>query len=286
MTSGLKIPISIVVATYAGEVAANLDACLQSLVDQSYQPAEIVIVIDGPIPAEQEAVLDGVRERSAAPVKLVRLATNEGRGNARNRGIAASTSEFVALMDSDDLCLPQRLQVQAEFLTDNPGIDVVASWSQEFEDGQPQARRIKYTPTGHEAIRKALRWSNCVANPTIVFRKSAWDAVGRIPGFRHMNEDYLFFLRLCSAGFKFACIPEVLLLVRIDDRQRQRRRGFRLLMDDLRFRWSSYKEGHLSLGATAAAMVMISARRLAPAAAQAHLQAGWRRLGRKMYMGK
>jgi glycosyltransferase involved in cell wall biosynthesis len=278
--------ISAVVATYEGELAANLNASLESLIHQTYSPVEIIVVVDGPVAADQDAILDRARETSVVPVKIVRLPINGGRGHARNCGIAACSADFIALMDSDDVCLPDRLEVQSEFLGKNPDIDIVASWTQEFEDDDLQKQWIKFTPTSHRDIVKALRWSNCVANPTIVFRKSAWETVGMMPNFRQMNEDYLFFLRLYSAGFKFACIPKVLVRVRIDARQRQRRKGFRLLMEDLRFRWASYREGHLSLGTTAIGICLISARRLAPAAAQSHLQAAWRRLGRILYSKK
>jgi glycosyltransferase involved in cell wall biosynthesis len=279
------VQISVVMATYKGELASNLKQAVDSILTQTLAPFEFVIVGDGPLPDDQLRVIDDAIAKAAFPVRFLQLDENVGRGRARNFGIACCTSEFIALMDSDDISLPNRLAVQAAFLQENSGVDVSATLTEEFdEDDHPGAAAIvKTCPESHEGIHKALRLSNCVANPTLLFRKAYWNQVGGFPDFREINEDYLFYFRLISAGAKFACLPVVLLRVRIGRQQRLRRKGIKILMSDVRFRLTVYREGHLGFFWTAFPLLLIAVRRMLPPYFEKSAQAVWRRFSHTIH---
>lgn len=281
---GLK-HISIVLATYDGETAGNLKQAVASILNQTLTPSEFVIVGDGPLPDDQLRVIEDAIAKATFPVRFMQLDENVGRGRARNLGIASCTSEFIALMDSDDISLPNRLAVQVAFLQENPGVDVLATLTEEFDqDGHPGTIGIvKTCPQSHAGIRKSLRLSNCVANPTLLFRKTFWNLVGGFPDYREINEDYLFYFRLISAGAKFACVPNVLLRVRVGRQQRQRRSGMRIFISDVKFRLTAYREGHLTLFWSLFPLLLIGIRRFLPLYVDKFAQATWRRLSKKIH---
>lgn len=275
--------LSVVITTYGGESAANLRAALNSVIHQTLLPSQMIVVFDGPVPSDQRHVVADVSHTASFPIALIELPVNQGRGIARNVGIEAAPDGFIALMDSDDVCTPTRLEKQMAFLRQAPHVDVLAGWTEEFFEGMGNTNPIvKYCPRDHAAIAASLRWTNCVANPTLIIRRSAWRAVGGFGDDRDINEDYLFFLRLLRTGAVFACLPEVVLKVRISPQQRLRRNGLRVLRSDLRFRYVAWREGHIDFVTTCLATMLITLRRLAPPQADLLLHRVWRRLARNL----
>lgn len=277
--------ISVVMATYQGETASNLRQAINSILEQTRSPGEFVIVGDGPLPDEQLQVIEDAIARANFPVRFLQLDENVGRGRARNLGIEACSFGWIALMDSDDISLPNRLSAQAGFLEQHEDVDVLAALTVEFdeEDTSGQRGTVKSCPQSHADIHKALRLSNCVANPTLLFRKALWSRVGGFPDFREINEDYLFYFRLIAAGAKFACLPLVLLKVRIGNQQRLRRKGLKVFISDARFRLALYRERHLGLGWTFFPLMLIGVRRMLPPYFDKFAQALWRRVSHAIH---
>jgi hypothetical protein len=185
-------------------------------------------------------------------------------------------------MDSDDIALPNRLDAQASFLQKNLNVDVLATLTEEFvDDDTARTHAITKTcPQSHFKIRTALKLSNCVANPTLLLKKEYWNKVGGFPDFRDINEDYLFFLRLISAGATFACLQVPLVRVRISQKQRNRRLGYKLYQADIRFRFLAYREGHLSMFWVIFPLILIAVRRFVPTCLNEIVHATWRKTTR------
>ncbi|WP_267359191.1 MULTISPECIES: glycosyltransferase [unclassified Methylobacterium] len=236
--------VTVLMSTHAGETAANLAASLGSIRAQTLPPDRIVLVLDGPVGADQEAVI--AASLAAPALDVVRLLGNVGLAAAMNEGLAHCPDGWVMRMDSDDLCQPDRLAVQMAYAAANPGIDVISSWSEEFyEDGA--ASQIKVSATGHDAVVQALRWRNVLVHPTILART---EALRRIGGYRAdygRLEDYDLFVRLAQSGARFHVIPKVLVRVRSSTAQKQRRGGLAYCLSELRFRIACYRSGFLTL---------------------------------------
>jgi glycosyltransferase involved in cell wall biosynthesis len=105
MTIGVVIP--------AYNAAKHIRRAIDSVLAQTRRPDEIVVADDGSTD-DTTAVVEGY----GSEVKLIRQA-NAGASVARNTGINATTSEWIAFLDSDDEWLPEKLQVQSEFLERN-----------------------------------------------------------------------------------------------------------------------------------------------------------------------
>lgn len=203
--------ISVLMSVYGRENPAYLSEALQSLAEQTRPAEEIVLVEDGPLTPELERTIESFRGRlNLVPV---RLPENFGLAHALNEGLKHCRHELVARMDSDDICMPERFQVQADRFRADPALDVIGSAAIEIDQtGKHGALRIM--PASHDSIVDNL-WLCPFIHPSIMMRASRLRAVG---GYRKEKlrraEDYELWFRCCKQGFRFANIEEPLLLFR------------------------------------------------------------------------
>jgi glycosyltransferase involved in cell wall biosynthesis len=256
--------VSVVLSTYFAEKASNLEACLESIYAQTSPPNQVVIVVDGPVDRRQEGVIARYAgDTRVAETTVVRLTSNLGLAHALNAGLAACTSEYLMRMDSDDLSLRDRLELQSAYARAHPEIDVLSSWSEEFfEDGAPS--QMKASPVTHQAIVRALRWRNVLVHPTLFIRA---DALRRVGGYRSkygLLEDYDLFVRLALAGAVFHIIPKALVRVRSSNAQKNRRGGIAYCMKEIGFRYDVFCAGFLTWRQFIVTAVLYSTFRLVP----------------------
>ena len=131
---------------------------------------------------------------------------------ALNDGIALCSAPMVARLDSDDLCAPERLERQLAYLSTHPDVDVIGSSLTIINE---RGVRIghRQLPTTAPGVAAALRRFNCVAHPSVMFRKEVVrDCGGYDPAVA--IEDYDLWCRLSSAGRQIANLPEELLRYR------------------------------------------------------------------------
>lgn len=108
--------VSVIIPIYNG--AAFLEATLNSVLQQTYRPIEIVVVDDGSTDKSAAIV------RSYPEVRYL-YQPNSGNATARNRGVAASHGELIAFLDQDDLWMPDKLQTQVDYLLAHPHVPYV-----------------------------------------------------------------------------------------------------------------------------------------------------------------
>ncbi len=236
--------ISVLISTYDGEAAVNLQVSLKSVIKQQLHPHEVVLVVDEPISDDQRAVIKQFVEASATVVwKVIWLEQNVGRGTARNIVLEQCSYPLIAIMDSDDISCAERFSNQVAIFKKLPDISLVASWQIEFDNLDGSILGIKKCPETHQNIVRALKWRNVIPNPSIMVRKDALLKVGGYGNYRDMNEDYDLFIKLIQMAAKLYCIQKPLIKVRIDKNQRKRRGGWDVIRQDLVFRWRHVKSG-------------------------------------------
>ena len=239
--------VSALISTYAGEKASNLAQSLESVFAQTRPPEQVVLVIDGPVPPTQEAVISSYSgDPRVADMTVLHLPERSGLAVAMNAGLTACAGAYIMRMDSDDICAPDRLEIQMRYALANPDVDIVSSWSEEFfdEDG---ATQIKVSPVAHEHITAALRWRNVLVHPTVLARSSVLRDVNGYRSKFGMLEDYDLFGRLAMQGCRFHVIPKTLVRVRSSLEQCSRRGGWRYGLNELAFRWECRRFGFLRL---------------------------------------
>lgn len=138
--------ISVIVPVY--KVEAYLDRCVQSIVDQTYQNLEILLVDDGS-PDNCPAICDAWATKDSR-IKVIHK-ENGGLSDARNAGMAVATGEFICFVDSDDYIAPNMYQLMKDRMTVD-GSDIAACGVEMvWEDGSP-SRQL--TPAGNCVLSK------------------------------------------------------------------------------------------------------------------------------------
>lgn len=168
---------SVLLSVYGGERGDFLRQSLASVFGQTLRPGEVVLVEDGPLTEELYGVVEEFR--AAHPeLKVVALAENGGLGRALNEGLKHCTHEWVARMDSDDICRPDRFEKQARVLAEHPEYAVVSAWIDEFVDDPGHVVSTRRLPEMPDELYEYGK-SRCPVNhPAVMFRKSAVLACG------------------------------------------------------------------------------------------------------------
>lgn len=224
---------SVLLSLYIKEQPSFLKQSLDSLLSQTLQPNEIVLVKDGPLTSELDAVVSDFAKRCAS-LKVVALPQNQGLGRALNEGLKYCSYDLVARMDTDDIAKPDRFEKQIRVFQQNPNIDVCSAWIDEFVDNQHQVIATRKLPERHDEI-KVYAQSRCPVNhPVVMFKKEAVLAAG---GYQHfpLFEDYFLWMRMLKNGAVFYNIQESLLYFRTSPDMFKRRGGWKYAMDEFRF---------------------------------------------------
>ena len=221
---------SLLMSVYGGDAPDHLATAFRSVVhEQSRPPDDVVLVQDGPVPAELDETITGLIHASPVPTTLLALDSNVGLGVALDQGMAACAHDIVARMDADDVALPQRFEVQVP-LVEN-GADLVGSAMLEFGSGPDDIVGRRVPPLEPDEIVRYSRFHQPFNHPTVVYRRSVVQAAG---GYRHLPlmEDYLLFAKMIGAGARVANVAEPLVLYRVGEGAYARRGGVALLKSE------------------------------------------------------
>ena len=233
---------SVLISVYYKEISRYLDRALQSITDdQVLKPNEIVLVKDGPLTKELDEVIEKYQKRYPNLFKIVALEKNYGLGKALNIGLKNCTYELVARMDGDDISKPERFKKQIDIFKENPDLDILGSWIDEFieKDGEIKIRSIRKVPETNEEIYQKLK-SICAFNhPTVMYRKTKIIEVGSYSQ-EFALEDYYLWIRLAISGANMYNLQESLLEFRITEGTSKRRGGLKLLKSDVKFQKKLY----------------------------------------------
>jgi glycosyltransferase involved in cell wall biosynthesis len=217
-----NMPFSVSMCVWRGDRPDWFRAAVDSVLASTRLPGEIVLVVDGPVPAALDAV---IAEYEKHPLfSVIRLPENRGHGEARRVGLAACQNDLVAIMDADDLCAPTRFEKQIPVLEADPTLSVVGSQITEFLD-TPDNVVARRTVMEHDGQIKQDLKKRCPMNMmTVVFRKSDVERVGGFIDW-HCEEDYYLWIRMAEAGMHFANLPDVLVNARVGGEMYRRRGG-------------------------------------------------------------
>lgn len=216
---------------------------VNSVVNQTIVPDEIIVVIDGPIGRELDNIIENLTKKNK--LVIVRLDYCMGPGAARHSGILKSQNNIIALMDSDDISRNYRFEKELDILT-NENVDAVGGWIEEFTSMPGDLNKFRITPESHQKIVSYSKWRMPVNNVTMVFKKEAYLSVGGYKSLRQF-EDFDLVSRMLISGMKFHNIQKVLVDVRVGNEMHKRRRGISFLTDELGVFKRMYLLGYISI---------------------------------------
>lgn len=215
--------ISVLMSVYKNDIAENVKTAVESIIDQTVKPSQVVIVVDGPVPQETTDILNGLKD-TYSEVEIYPLEQNVGLGNALKEGMTHCRYEIVARMDSDDIAVEDRFEKQLACFEKDSDLSIVGSNIAEFIGDKNNVVSVRDVPVTHEEICDYLKKRCPFNHMTVMFKKSEVEKAG---GYLHWfyNEDSYLWARMYLAGCKFANIPENLVYARINEATFQRRGG-------------------------------------------------------------
>lgn len=199
--------VSVILPVFNG--IPYLEAAIRSVLDQTFQDFELIIIDDGSI--DNSASVIGMFNN---PKIQFHQQPNQGLAATLNRGISLAKGKYIARQDQDDVCFPLRLQKQVAFLDMNPNVAMVGT-SAEIWVGNKWSNRLLTHPADDASIRFGLLFDNYFVHSSVMIRRSVLEKVG---GYsedksRQPPEDYELWSRVMRSN-KVANLPEVLMVYR------------------------------------------------------------------------
>jgi len=233
MEDGAVECYSVLMSVYYKERTEYLRLAMQSMLAQTVPPEQFVLVCDGPLTPELDAVIAEYVELHPQLFTVVRLERNMGIGVALNIGIQHCRNELVARMDADDIAVKDRMEMQLAELKKYPQISVLGGQIAEFYDTPDEITGYRQVPISEEKIRERIKFRNPMNHMTVVLRKSHVLSVGNyqdVPGF----EDYFLWSSLTANGCSLRNIKDVCCIVRANAGMYSRRGGVKYFQNTMR----------------------------------------------------
>lgn len=212
--------VSVIVPAY--NAARFLRESIQSVIDQTYQSWEIVIVNDGSTDDTENII---ARIKSQHPGRIFSFSKpNGGQASARNLGIKHARGKYIAFLDADDIWLEDKLKTQIMLLEER-GVDVCYSDAELFVEAGKDGRKHSDTTKFFEGdVLVPLLKGNFVVNSSVLVKKTAMEKAGpqREGSFYRNIEDYEYWIRLALFGFRFCYVNAPLVKYRIHPMQSSR----------------------------------------------------------------
>ena len=214
---------SIAMSVYKNDNPVYFARALRSITeDQTVKPNEIVLVVDGPISQQLDAVIAGFD--NICSLKIIRLKENKGLGNALKLALENCSNEIVARMDSDDVSLPKRFEEQLGFFLEHPDVDILGSDISEFRETEDEIVDYRRVPVANDDIKKYIKKRCPLNHMTVMYKKTAVIRCGNYVDLFN-NEDYFLWVRMLLHNSVMANTGTVLVKVRIGKDMYRRRGG-------------------------------------------------------------
>lgn len=201
--------ISVVMSVY-NETLDELSSSIDSIIKQTYQNIEFIIVDDNP---KNENIKTVVHKIKDPRIKFIENKKNVGLVQSLNKAISQATGCFIARMDADDISKRNRLEDELHYVERNE-LDVVGSFLEIIDENGVVRKKNMNFPTTASHVKFFMRWGSCLAHPTWLVRREVYQ---KLNGYRNIPscEDYDFILRAIAHGYKVGNIPKVELSYRI-----------------------------------------------------------------------
>ncbi|QPK65310.1 glycosyltransferase [Methylomonas sp. LL1] len=186
---------------------------ISSALNQTYEDFEVLIVDDG----STDNSVKIIEEFGDNRIRVVRNNTNMGRPYTRNLGIELAKGEFLAVLDADDIAMPERISRQVEFLDQHPDIVAVGT-SAYYIDNFEKNEILCEVITDSDDISTRIFQTNCFIHSSAMFRKNILVDIGGYNLEYPQAQDYELFLRLCE-HYKLTNINKPLVKYRIHSNQ-------------------------------------------------------------------
>lgn len=205
------VETSVIMATYKESIEC-LKQSIESIINQTYNDFEFIIILDNPDNKEHIAFINDYVCKDER-IKFYINDKNMGLTNTLNRGLKLAEGKYICRMDADDISELYRMEHQKKYLEEND-FDLIGGISQMIDEDGNTIYSIKKVPTNFKKIKKCIKYNQVISHPTWFGKKEVFD---KLNGYRNMPlcEDYDFTLRAILQGFKISNVNECVLKYRM-----------------------------------------------------------------------
>ena len=181
--------VSVIIPTYNRKLIA--EAAIKSVVMQDYNNIEIIVVDDGST--------DGTFEYLTRCFPNITILTqnNKGVSSARNLGIKNASGEWIALLDSDDIWLPQKLSIQMSYIEEKKHYSICHTSEIWFRNGVRVNPMQKHVDSSEDLFRTSLKLC-VISSSSVIIHKEVFNKIGLYDESLEVCEDYDLWLRITS----------------------------------------------------------------------------------------
>lgn len=204
----MTLPVTVLLPVFNGE--QWLGDSIESVLNQSFQGYELLIVNDGSL--DNSLTIAASYAKQDSRIRIIDK-TNTGLSDSLNAGISLAKGNWIARLDTDDICEPERLWEQYDFACGKPKTVVVGSGHVEINELGQTGRIHKYPASHRELVRSMLRRKRIFSHSSAFIRR---EALLSLSGYRSQivrSQDFDLWLRMSEIG-ELACINRPLVRIR------------------------------------------------------------------------
>lgn len=216
---------SVLMSVYYKENPEYFRQAVESVINQTVKPTEIVIIKDGKLSEGLEKVFAELINEYPQYIRTVPLTENVGLGLALQRGVLACRYGLIARMDTDDISKSNRFEKQLRVFVENPQISICGGYIEEFSNSLKEVDSIRRVPLDTKSIYTFAKKRNPFNHVTVMFKKDAVLKAGNYQPF-NLLEDYYLWFRMIMKKESMKNLPEVLVSVRGGNDMMMRRGGW------------------------------------------------------------
>lgn len=235
---------SVVICVYANDNPQHFSIAIESIFNQTVPPNEIILVVDGPIPDSIANIIKVYDSNSK--IIVIRIPNNLGHGNARRIGLENCTNELVALMDADDISVPDRFEKQIVCFNRDNNLSIVGGNIREFVNSPENVVGIREVPQSDKEIKEYMK-KRCPFNQmTVMFKRTEVEKAGGYLDW-YCDEDYYLWIRMFQKGAVFRNLSDCLVLARVGQDMYRRRGGWKYFRSETRLQRYMYKNNIIGI---------------------------------------
>lgn len=238
---------TVLLPVYYGDNAEYLSEAIESVINQTVMPDEILIVVDGPINNDLSQVLEIYSRTYREIIDVIYFEENRGLGHVLKEGVVLSKCEIIARMDADDISLSDRFEKQILAFKKDSSLSLVGCNIQEYSYDMTEKLKKRVVPNTLNDIKKFSKTRNPFNHMTVMFKKNEIIEVGNYQDMP-LFEDYYLWIRLLLKEKKVQNIPDVLVNVRAGRELIGKRSGYTYFQKEIRFQNKLLMHKYISIG--------------------------------------
>ena len=206
--------VTVLMTVYNG--LPYLPQAIESALNQTFTDFEFVIIDD----ASTDASVACIRRYADPRIRLWCNERNLGQSTSLNKGLVLSQAPYIARIDQDDVCLPDRLRQQVDFLDRHQHVTVLGTWMHEIDAHGRRIRVFGEVLEDYGTFVARLLLGGCpIYHPSVMFRRHEVERCGGYDARFRIGQDYDLWIRLALRRGEARVLPQPLTMYRVHGRQ-------------------------------------------------------------------